>query len=335
MAWPRRRRRRLTWVVLAVASVLLLVAAGLAVFGPRSTPPPGGGTVGETEQLMGWELTKDNTGLAALGLSCDVLPVYRGPDRPEAGTVIHRRRITSPLILAAGDITISESCVRPTTVWQGLPLLSTTDNDTGEITPFRVTIRDSDFDGSLLSERDAAFTLAFVGIADLYRNYVHDLGSGLALMNTGQTLGAVVEGNFVTALVAHGDAATGGNHSDGFTVRDFDTSTAPSRTLVVRRNRFDCSSGNDTGAFFVQTYAGDIDNLTVTGNLLEGLGYQLGLNADFGNSYRGVRAIDNRFDGRGYGPAYVQGGAGWDVWRENYLNNPGGPGNRGEIVAEP
>ena len=154
-------------------------------------------------------------------------------------------------------------------------------------------------------------------------------------MNTGDSLDSVVEGNFVTGLLAFGDPATTGNHSDAFTVRDFTTASAPERTLVVRRNRFDCSSGSDTGALFVQTYAGDIGRLVVTGNLLEGFGYQLGLNSDFGHTYRDVRAIDNRFGGRGYGPAYVQGGAGWDVWRANYLNSPARPGNRGEIVAEP
>lgn len=67
---------------------------------------------------------------------------------------------------------------------------------------------------------------------------------------------------------AWGDPATTGNHSDGFTVRDFPA--GPGRLLIVRNNRIDCDSGNDTGAFFVQTYGGNIDNVAASGNLLEG-----------------------------------------------------------------
>ena len=71
------------------------------------------------------------------------------------------------MILSAGDITLSETCIQPTSTWQGLPLLSTTDNNTGQIARSRVVIRDSEFDGSRLSTHDAAFTGAFVGIAPI------------------------------------------------------------------------------------------------------------------------------------------------------------------------
>jgi hypothetical protein len=90
-------------------------------------------------------------------------------------------------------------------------------------------------------------------------------------------LSALVERNYITKLRAWGDPAADGNHSDAFTVRDF--KDAPGRQLLVRNNRFDRNSGNDTDAFFIQTYSGDFANVTAEGNLLEGGGYQLVLGA--------------------------------------------------------
>jgi hypothetical protein len=80
-------------------------------------------------------------------------------------------------------------------------------------------------------------------------------------------------------------------------VRDF--KDAPGRQSLVRNNGFDCNSGNDTDAFFIQTYSGDIANLTAEGNLLEGGGYQLVLGAGFNHRYSNVRAINNRMSGHG------------------------------------
>jgi hypothetical protein len=81
-------------------------------------------------------------------------------------------------------------------------------------------------------------------------------------------LSALVERNYITKLPARGDPAADGNHSDAFTAHDF--KDAPGPQLLVRNNGFDCNSGNDTDAFFIQTYSGDIAKLTAEGNLLEG-----------------------------------------------------------------
>ncbi len=323
----------LACLMIAAASASGVVPRGQAAHpaGPASEAK----VVRPVHQRPGWRLHPSNTGLAPWGLSCSDLPAYTGSDHPAAGTRLVRQRFTSPLVLAAGHIVIKKSCFQPTTAWQGLPIVNTTDNDTGRVTSSRVVIEDSEFDGSRLTREQAAWSTAFQGIGSLYRNYVHGFGSGIALMDTGRRLSSVIEGNIVTQLVAWGDSSTTGNHSDGFTVRDFDTSGRPDRTLLVHDNRFNCHSGNCTGAFFIQTYAGRIDNVTLSGNLLEGEGYQLGLNEMGGNAYGNVRAINNRFSGTGWGPAYVQGGPGYQLWRDNYLNVRGVPGHQGRTVRDP
>ncbi|MGY1699104.1 hypothetical protein [Geodermatophilus sp. SYSU D00766] len=293
------------------------------------------------EPLRGWQLSAHNTGLAPFGLSCGDLPRYTGSIKPPPGSVISEVRITESLDLSNADITIDKSCVQPTSIGSGMPILTTTDfnrcsaADGCPVSPGPVTITNSEIDGSLLDAQAGAFTTGFLGIADLRNNYVHDVGSGIAIMNAGHDRSSLIERNYVTRLRAYGDGATTGNHSDAFTVRDFDSSRSGDRRLVVRDNRFDCSSGNDTGALFVQALAGDIDNLTVTGNLLEGGGYQLGLNQDGGHTYANLAAVDNRFSGTGYGPAYVQGGTGWSEWADNYLHDPGRADTRGKPLGAP
>lgn len=325
----------------AVAQVASGASGGtIVVFGaplPTTTPTNSPGA-----DLYGWQLTAANVGLASVGLTCSSLPLYTGSPKPASGTVITGRRIPGSLDLSAGNITIDRSCVQPATgtIGSGLPVITTTDNNACTsagcaVTPATVTISNSEIDGSMLSAHDAAFATGLIGIANMMNNYIHDLGSGIGLMNTGKTLDAVIEHNYITRLKAYGDGATTGNHSDGFTIRDFDAGTKPSRTVVVRNNRFDCNSGNDTGAFFIQTYAGNINNVTVTGNLLEGSGYNLGLNQDFGNTYTNVTASNNRFTPSGYGAAYVQGGLGWNSWSGNYLNDPSKGNNQGAVVPKP
>lgn len=273
-------------------------------------------------------------GLAPLGLSCQNLPVYQGSSDVPRGTVISGQRVTTPLNLSAGAITIDRSCIQPTTAWRGLPILSTQDNNTFAIASERVTIRNSEIDGSLLDTESAAWATGFMGVADLVGNYFHHLGSGIAIMHSGETLDILVERNYVTELIAWGNAATTGNHTDAFTVRDFTASKRADRALTIRNNRFNSDSGNDTGALFIQSYSGRIDNVLVQGNLLEGAGYQLGLN-ELNNPYSNLRAINNRFTGTGFGATYAQRGPGWVQWTDNYIYSSNAPDARGAIVREP
>jgi len=243
-------------------------------------------------------------------------------------------RVTTPLDLSAGGITIDRSCIQPTTAWRGLPILSTMNNNTLQIAAQKVVIRNSEIDGSKLTTELAAWSTGFMGVGDLQSNYFHHLGSGIAVMHSGETENMTIERNYVTDLVAWGNPATTGNHTDAFTVRDFTAEVRPDRALIIRNNRFDAHSGNDTGALFIQSYSGRIDNVRVEGNLLEGLGYQLGVN-QLNHPYSNIRAINNRFSGTGFGATYAQRGPGWDQWESNYLYNPSASDGKGSVVGEP
>ncbi len=282
-----------------------------------------------TAPTIGWAVDATTVGLAPLGLTCDQLPAYTGsPDIP-AGTTISGKRFTGNINLYLGNITIERSCFKPTSAGRGLPIAST-NNYNGDYEPAKgqVIIRDSEFDGSLLSLESAAYATGFIGIADLQRNYVHHFGSGLAPMNTGDQLDALVEHDYVTDMLGFGDGATTGNHSDSFTIRDFTDAVRPDRVAIIRSNRFDCDSANATGAFFIQAWAGRIDNVYIEGNLLEGGGYNLVLEAN-NSGYSNVNATNNRYKPTGYGAVYYSGGSGWATYQDNYIYDPTQPDAKG------
>jgi hypothetical protein len=296
---------------------------------PPRNPAPGG--------APGWQLTQNNTGLAAQGLNCDSLPAYTGPGNPGAGTVISGKRIEQSLTLFAGNITIEKSCIRPAKLDEAAPLITTNGpcgSNSCQVTGAPVTIRDSNIDGSRLSASTIAKSCAFLGVGTLQRNYITGMGSGICFYNTGSNLNALAEGNYVRGLRTAGDA-----HNDGATIRDFPLDRNPGRTLAFRNNRIDCSTGQDTGALFIQTYGGDIDNVTVEGNLLEGGGYQLGLESGFGNAYgKNMKSVNNRFTGSGWGPAYVTANGvdyKWAVWQDNFLLDPNAPDAKGKAAVTP
>jgi hypothetical protein len=304
---------------------------------PTQTPTPD--NPAPAVALLGWQLNASNTGLAPKGLNCNSLPVYSGGSKPAAGTVITEKRITTPLNLSNGNITIDRSCIKPTSVI-GQGLVTSVDYDAcGSSCPpgvGQVTIRDSEFDGSAMSAQDVAYSCAFLGVGILQRNYMHHMGSGICFYNTGHQLSGSAEGNFVHNLRAYGDPAGSGSHNSALTVRDFPTNTNPNRRLTILNNRLDVSTGNDTGAAFIQTYGDNIDHVTFDGNLFEGNGYQLILEAGFGNSYgHNMRANNNRFSGTGYGPGYVDDkglGYGWAEFTNNYRNDPAQTNNQGTAV---
>ena len=289
----------------------------------------GPGSKGDGD-LKGWLLTETNTGLAGVGIAKESLPLYTGPSRPASGAVIREQRIETGLDLSAGDITVERCWIHPLSIGSGMSVIVTYDNnhDTAPA-PAPVTIRDSDIDGTALPQDNAS--LGFGGNGTVERCHIYGTGSGIAILHAGTSIPALVQGNYVHGLRAWGDPTTTGSHNDGFTIRDY---AGPS--VVVRNNRFDCSSGNDTGAFFIQPYAGPIDNVLAEGNLLEGGGYNIVLerkNYDYG---RNLRIIDNRFHPTGCGVGYVaQGGLGygWGEWSENYLNDATQPNNKGALAT--
>lgn len=298
--------------------------------GPTQVAPPP--TSSTTTANAGWTVTASKVGLAPFGLSCAKLPKYTGSYRVPAGARISGKLIPTGLDLSAGDIVIDKSCIQPTSVGMGMPVLATTNYNTMKITTRKVVIRNSEIDGSKLDSKSAAMSTAFIGIADLDSNYVHGFGSGIGMMNTGTSLDALVERNYVTGLVAWGDPATTGNHSDAFTIRDFTDAARADRQIVVRNNRFNCASDNDTGALFIQTYSGRIDNVLIVGNLLEGNNYQLQL-GQLNYPYSNIRADNNRMSGTGYGALSVQGGPGFARFTRNYIYSASAFDGKGKAIV--
>lgn len=291
-----------------------------------STPPA---------SLMGWQLTASNIGLAPHGLSCSSLPLYTGPNRPDRGTTITGWRIEKYIDMSNGDVTLDKVCLRPRTQGTLGALASTTVEKLigGEVrccfyglpAGTTATIKDSEIDGSLISAGNVAGANGFDGGANLYRNYIHDTGSGIAFRETGTQMSFTVENNYVHRLRHAGDA-----HHDGGTVRDFLKNSTNTRTLVWRNNRLDSrntSGAWETAAFFLQpTWSGyGVHNVRLEGNFLEGRAYNLALEQSNGG-HSGSRSINNRFwqpDGctptNGcYGHSSVSGSPGWAEWIGNY-----------------
>lgn len=310
----------------------------------------------EPPALMGWQLTSTNVGLAPHGLTCAGLQPYLGPAKPAANTVISGKRIETGLDLSAGGVVVEKSCIKPKPgTQQAQGSMATTMFcheycETGLPTGTRATIRDSEIDGSSLTNSAVAKACAFDGIADLMRNYMHDVGSGICIRTTDRnakagswsanlSTSAVVSTNYVTRLRHYGDA-----HHDGGTVRDFRKDSTNSRTLVFVNNRFDSQPINttdwQTAAFFVQpTYSGySINNVWLDGNLFEGRAYNLVLEQSSGG-YSNVHSTNNRFrqpancGGGCYGYSAVTGGPGWSEWTGNYQYSATAANNAGAVVS--
>lgn len=138
--------------------------------------------------LMGWQLTTTNVGLAPHGLTCMGLKLYSGPSKLEAGKTYTGWRFESALDLSAGNVTVEKSCIKPRNTGALWSLASTTFCheycETGLPAGTKATIRDSEIDGSYLTNSQVAASCAFDGIADLFRNYMHDVGSGVCFRAT-------------------------------------------------------------------------------------------------------------------------------------------------------
>jgi hypothetical protein len=295
----------------------------------------GGGTT-----LFGWQKTPANTGLASVGMSCDSLPVYTGSNFVPAGTTITGKRITSGLTLSAGNITIDKSCFKPGPgdAGGGFPFVTTTnynicDNNGCQTAQGPATISNSEFDGSLLAIKDAAQSACAQGSINLINNYCRHWGSGFAIFNSGNTYDVTIDGNVVDDMVAWGDAATTGTHSDGFTIRDFNISSHPNRKATVTNNYINTANNNATGSFFIQdTFSSGIGNVYASGNLLKGNGWEMS-GAKNSAPVTNINITDNRFGGTtdgGYG-ACASPNFTWN-FTGNYINDPTKPDNKGAVV---
>jgi len=293
--------------------------------------PPDGGSAPSSLSLRGWQLTTNNIGLAAQGLTCDSLPLYTGPLKPARGSVLRGVRVTGPLDLTEGDITVERSCIRPTSTGYHNWFLVTTTTCPGDCyatTVGNVVIRDSEIDGGAMPASMIAGSCAFLGVGTLQRNYMHGMGSGICFYETGTEHDALAEQNYVTDLRSYGES-----HNEAATVRDFRKNATNTRTAIFRNNRLFCD-GNVTATLFIQPTWTDIFNVTVEGNYFEGGGYNLYVehgqtDAVYGN----IRSSDNRFRSTGWGPSAITFGPGWAEWRENYRYDPSQPDAKGAVVV--
>lgn len=294
------------------------------VFG-NPTANTGGGSAPN-----GWTLTTSNVGLAGVGLVGANLPLYTGSTTPASGTVITEMRIESTINLSNGNVTLRRCLIRPASIGQGVPVVTTSQDGTLTPPPTPVTIEDCDIDMSHLGDEPAGRATGFWGVANLRRNKIWGMGTGIAILQSGTQLSCEVVNNYCYDMRSVGDPATTGNHCSAFTIRGFAAPTG--RTCLVKGNRFNLNTANASAAIFLQTYEGTIQNVTVDGNLLEGNGYNLVLEAYAGVTYTGMTANNNRFAPTGYGAGYTSGDT-WDVFTENYMNDPLAVDNKGAFIG--
>lgn len=294
---------------------------------PTPTPSPAPSNGG----LRGWNLTEANTGLAGAGVDRNSLPVYTGASTPAAGTVIRLVKITTPLFLHKGNITLDRVWFQPTNTSGQGSLIFTYDPSFSTPGAGPVTIMDSDLDGSKVTN-SMVYTDAMVrGTANLYRNNIFGSGSGIAIFGTPVMPNVIVENNYVHDL-------RGGmfgtplqqSHNESATIRAFN-----GNSLNFKDNRLISKTGSDSGALFIQAWAGPINNLLVEGNLFETSGWCVPLEANQSGYGNNMRARNNRFVKGGYGPAYVTGGSGWAEWAENFIDDPAKEDRKGASVSEP
>lgn len=283
-----------------------------------------------TTDMQGWQLTPSNVGLAPQGLSCESLPVYSGPAQIPAGTTISGRKFTIPIFVSAGNITIEKSCFKPT---------SATPNGLveGYYPQGDVTIKDSEFDGSLVPANVRETACGFTGGANLIRNYMHDVGSGICMVSTTNTRDTgelpkhiLIENNYVHRLFHYSDA-----HHEAATIRDFVPNAANDRTMTWVGNYLESDSLYVSGGMFIQPTFEPIHNVWLTGNVFAGEGFNL-WSTDSGCCVtRNVHVTNNRFKPGAreyYGPVHDE-GPGFVEWADNYMYDAGKADARGAVVT--
>lgn len=291
---------------------------------PAPTPAPAPAI------LLGWQLTASNTGLAGAGVDRNSLPVYTGPSTPPAGTVIRLQKITKPLNLLNGNITLDRVWMQPTTASGLGGMLVTYDTDYGADhgAPGPVTIMDSDFDGSLVTDPMIYQECAVRGAANAYRNNMFGMGSGICIFGSPAMPNMIIENNYVHDIrggIVNGEQS----HNETATVRNFSGTS-----MIWRGNYLVSKSGSDSGALFIQAWAGPIRNVTVDSNYMDSYGWDLFLDPNaFG--YSNMIATDNRFGKSGYGASAVQAGPGWTQFTNNYYYDATRTDAKGAAVGQP
>src|SRR5690606_7167297 len=171
---------------------------------------------------------------------------------------------------------------------------------------------------------------AFRGVGTLERNYIHGMGTGICFFGTGNRHAAIAKHNYVTQLRAYGDS-----HNEATTIRDFANNSTDTRRPEFVDSRFDCRTGNDTGALFIQPTFASLHNVWIEGNYLEGAGYNLYLENTSRGIYTNVNATNNRFRPTSWGPVAVVSGERFRTWAENYIYDAQAPDGKGRMLSRP
>ena len=291
---------------------------------PAVTPPP------PTSALTGWQLTTTNIGLAPHGLSCASLPVYSGPSVIASGTTISGKRFTLHIDVSAGNIVIEKSCFKPTSA--NVALVE------GYYPQGDITISDSEFDGSLVPPASLEAACAFAGGANLLRNYIHDVGSGICQVSSTNTrdIGTIpntilIQNNYVHRLFHYNDA-----HHEAATIRDFVMSPDNSRTMRWIGNYLHSDGLYISGGLFIQPTFEPIYNVWLNDNVFAGEGWNL-VSGDSTtvNVVRNLHVVNNRFKPgvrEYYGPVDPGAGPGIVEWTENYMLDLSKTDGKGAIV---
>lgn len=287
--------------------------------------------------LDGWDLTPANVGLAGVGLVGASLPAYSGPATIPAGTTVTEQRFTYPVNVSAGDITIERCFFQPTTILSEAIIFGTYPQ--GDI-----TISDCEIDGSQIPAAVREGAYGFQGGANLYRNYIHDVGIGISITSSRDTpfgsatgeipLHLVVENNYVHNIFHFDDS-----HHEAGTIREFIKNAADTRTLTWRGNWLDVTQTEFvSAAMFIQPTDEPIYNVWLEGNVFSGEGWNLDAHDSTGiKVVRNLHVVNNRYRAgtrEYYGPVSA-GTAGIAEWTNNRIYDAGEPDCAGAIVPAP
>ncbi len=284
-----------------------------------------------SENLYGWQLNSSNTGLAGVGIDKNALSNYTGSGTPASGTVISLKKITIPLWLINGNITLDRCWYQPTYRLTNDSILTTYDfNDGWTPAPSISHIYDCDIDGTAISASLVAGCCGMRGLANMLRNNVYGMGTGIAIFSYALEASCLIENNYVHDLRAYGDS-----HNESGTIRSFNPTNDPSITNIWRNNWLESMTGSDSGALFGQPYSTDINNVYIEGNYLKTYNYCVVIGTYGSNTYRNYNVNNNRFEQVGFGPFWVNYGPGFATWTENYYNNSANPDNKGSVINWP
>lgn len=308
------------------ATIADLTAKLAAATAPAPAPVPA--------QPRGWLLTAANTGLAGVGVGRSTLPLYTGPAKPAAGTIILMKRITLPeLDLSNGNITLDRCWVCPSDAAGRSSIIFGYDPNFGDYRQNGpVTIQDCDIDASAVTNTTVYGQCAFRGAGNVLRCNIWGMGSGVAIFGHPNQPTVLIEGNYVHDLRGGLSGPTQQqSHNESATIRWF-----PGTSCIFRNNRLQSRTGSESASMFIEAIAGPINHVLLEGNEFNvSSGWVMALEPYTYGYGTDMKAINNRLVKASYGYAYVNGGPGWAEWTDNYALDAAAPDYRGAAVARP